>query len=233
MTTSPAAIGAPRQMDRGADPQRQHRGARSASPGKPIAVSLPAGTRPWLRITATRHRGRFGGFQFGISEVSLEDYSQRDAPVTVADPAPHRAAAHPGGRGRRGLGSRPGTARPHRLRRGARTGCGAVERLRCRPRSPARSSARCRYPNRPRSTPRADGAVAAGPALDALLAEPGRPSPTGRPTSPTCAGRRSRPPTAIRAPRWTAPQDTTQRQGREADADDRPARAHAGDRAAT
>ncbi|PWQ83104.1 hypothetical protein DKY64_23820, partial [Stenotrophomonas maltophilia] len=46
-------------------------------------VSIPGGTTPWVRITATHTENGSPGTQFGISERSVEDFSDRSAPKTV------------------------------------------------------------------------------------------------------------------------------------------------------
>ncbi|QDQ90867.1 DUF3367 domain-containing protein [Rhodococcus sp. WB9] len=82
ITTSPAAIGAPVRWMEVSTPNGST-AVKVDAPGKPIAVSVPGGVTPWVRITATRTENGSAGTQFGISEVSVEDFSQRDAPVTV------------------------------------------------------------------------------------------------------------------------------------------------------
>lgn len=61
--------------------------------GEQESVSLPAGSTDWLTITAIRTAGDSSGSQFGISELSLHDYTDRDNPVQV-DIA-HRTALPP------------------------------------------------------------------------------------------------------------------------------------------
>ncbi|WP_240505478.1 alpha-(1-_3)-arabinofuranosyltransferase [Nocardia mangyaensis] len=57
--------------------------ARIPEPGAPVTVALPAGETDWVMITAARtERGTRGG-QFGIAELTLDDYSVREAPVRV------------------------------------------------------------------------------------------------------------------------------------------------------
>jgi arabinofuranan 3-O-arabinosyltransferase len=49
--------------------------ARVDTPGAPVTVSLPTGRTPWVRITATHTRDDTPGSQFGISGLTLFDYS--------------------------------------------------------------------------------------------------------------------------------------------------------------
>ncbi|WP_228806634.1 alpha-(1-_3)-arabinofuranosyltransferase, partial [Nocardia cyriacigeorgica] len=97
LTTSAAAIGDPVKWvevrtDNGSV------SARISEPGAQVSISLPAGTTSWMTITAIRTRDGTAGGQFGISELTLDDYSVRDAPVrvdiqhrTVLPPAPEAA----------------------------------------------------------------------------------------------------------------------------------------------
>ncbi|MEV0341040.1 alpha-(1-_3)-arabinofuranosyltransferase [Nocardia sp. NPDC050713] len=82
LTTSSAAIGDPVKWVevRTADGSVS---ARITEPGAQVSISLPAGRSDWLTITAIRTEGGSGGGQFGISELTLDDYSIRDAPVRV------------------------------------------------------------------------------------------------------------------------------------------------------
>ncbi|QTJ69894.1 DUF3367 domain-containing protein [Rhodococcus sp. ZPP] len=83
ITTSPAAIGAPVRWMEVSTPNGST-AVKVDAPGKPITVSVPGGDTPWVRITATRTENGSAGTQFGISEVSVQDFSRRDAPpVTV------------------------------------------------------------------------------------------------------------------------------------------------------
>ncbi|MFF2085498.1 alpha-(1-_3)-arabinofuranosyltransferase [Nocardia sp. NPDC058176] len=81
-TTAAAALGDPVKWVE----VRTARGtvsARITEPGAPVTVALPAGETDWVMITAARtERGTRGG-QFGISDLTLDDYSVRDAPVRV------------------------------------------------------------------------------------------------------------------------------------------------------
>ncbi|MFZ2177047.1 MAG: alpha-(1-_3)-arabinofuranosyltransferase, partial [Rhodococcus sp. (in: high G+C Gram-positive bacteria)] len=82
ITTSPAAIGAPVRWMEVSTPNGST-AVKVTQPGEPISVSVPGGKTPWIRITAIRTENGSAGTQFGISEVAVQDFSQRDAPVTV------------------------------------------------------------------------------------------------------------------------------------------------------
>ncbi len=82
LTTSPAAIGAPVKWIEISTPNGSA-AARVDKPGKPLTVALPPGPTPWVRITATRTEDGSAGSQFGISDVSVEDFSNPEAPVSV------------------------------------------------------------------------------------------------------------------------------------------------------
>ncbi|MFD3744785.1 alpha-(1-_3)-arabinofuranosyltransferase [Nocardia sp. NPDC058633] len=81
-TTTAAALGDPVKWVE----VRTSRGtvsARITEPGTPVSVALPAGKSDWVMISAARTETGTRGGQFGISELTLDDYSDRDAPVRV------------------------------------------------------------------------------------------------------------------------------------------------------
>ncbi|RJO76811.1 DUF3367 domain-containing protein [Nocardia panacis] len=82
LTTSTAAIGDPVRWVAVAT----ENGTVSAlipKPGAPVSISLAPGRTRWVRITAMHtERGTRGG-QFGISELTLDDYTNRAEPVRV------------------------------------------------------------------------------------------------------------------------------------------------------
>ncbi|MBJ8347723.1 DUF3367 domain-containing protein [Antrihabitans sp. YC2-6] len=98
VTTSPAAVGAPVKWLEVETPIGTT-AARIAEPGEPLSIALPPGRTPWIRILAQRTDDGSQGNQFGISELSLEDYSDpaTSKPVeirfrTVLPPTPPGAA---------------------------------------------------------------------------------------------------------------------------------------------
>ncbi|MBH5145638.1 alpha-(1-_3)-arabinofuranosyltransferase [Rhodococcus erythropolis] len=82
LTTSAAAIGAPVKWLEVSTPNGST-AVKVERPGEPITVSIPGGNTPWVRITATHTENGSPGTQFGISELSVEDFSDRSAPKTV------------------------------------------------------------------------------------------------------------------------------------------------------
>ncbi|MCA2209650.1 alpha-(1-_3)-arabinofuranosyltransferase [Nocardia rosealba] len=81
-TTTAAALGDPVKWVE----VRTSRGtvsARITEPGAPVTVALPAGRTEWVMITAARTETGTRGGQFGISELTLDDYSVRESPVRV------------------------------------------------------------------------------------------------------------------------------------------------------
>jgi len=123
VTTSAAALGDPVKWIE----VRTRNGtvaARISKPGVPVSVSLPPGRTDWLTITAIATESGSAGGQFGISEVGLDDYSNRDAPVAVA--IRHRAVLPPAPAGTRVRGWDLGQEFP------GRSGCfDAPDRVRC------------------------------------------------------------------------------------------------------
>ncbi|WP_067978611.1 alpha-(1-_3)-arabinofuranosyltransferase [Nocardia caishijiensis] len=81
-TTTAAALGDPVKWVEVRTP-RGTVSARITEPGAPVTVALPAGRTEWVMITAARTETGTRGGQFGISELTLDDYSVRDAPVRV------------------------------------------------------------------------------------------------------------------------------------------------------
>ncbi|WP_245717431.1 alpha-(1-_3)-arabinofuranosyltransferase [Nocardia jejuensis] len=57
--------------------------ARITEPGAPVSISLPPGKTDWIKITAARTENGSGGGQFGISELTLTDYADRENPKPV------------------------------------------------------------------------------------------------------------------------------------------------------
>ncbi|MFD3511100.1 alpha-(1-_3)-arabinofuranosyltransferase [Nocardia sp. NPDC058666] len=81
-TTTAAALGDPVKWVE----VRTSRGTvsvRITEPGTPVSVALPAGKSDWVMISAARTETGTRGGQFGISELTLDDYSNREEPVRV------------------------------------------------------------------------------------------------------------------------------------------------------
>ncbi|BEK99312.1 alpha-(1-_3)-arabinofuranosyltransferase [Nocardia seriolae] len=82
LTTSPAAIGSPVKWVE-VETAKGTMAARITEPGVPVSISLPPGRTDWIKITAINTENGSAGGQFGISELSLDDYADRENPVTV------------------------------------------------------------------------------------------------------------------------------------------------------
>ena len=78
-TTTAAALGDPVKWVE-VRTQRGTVSARITEPGEPVSVALPAGKSDWVMISAARTETGTRGGQFGISELTLDDYSNRDDP---------------------------------------------------------------------------------------------------------------------------------------------------------
>ncbi|CRK50594.1 Alpha-(1-_3)-arabinofuranosyltransferase [Rhodococcus sp. RD6.2] len=82
LRTSAAALGVPvRQLE--VTTANGSTAVRIGEPGEPAVVSLPPGRTDWVKVTATHTEDGSVGTQFGISEISVDDYSDRDNPVTI------------------------------------------------------------------------------------------------------------------------------------------------------
>ncbi|MGA9873595.1 MAG: alpha-(1-_3)-arabinofuranosyltransferase [Rhodococcus sp. (in: high G+C Gram-positive bacteria)] len=92
LRTSPGTIGDPVKWLEITTPNGST-AARIDKPGDPMTVSLPGGSNAWLRITAKSTVDGTSGSQFGISELTVDDYSNRDNPQPVS--IVHRAVLPP------------------------------------------------------------------------------------------------------------------------------------------
>ncbi len=178
VTTSPAAIGVPvKWME-----VRTSNGtvaARITKPGEPVSISLPPGRTSWLSITATDTENGTGGGQFGISEVNLFDYSNRDAPVAVD--IRHRTVLSPVPAGTPVRGWNLGQEFP------GRSGCfDAPDRVRCSKglalpaEEPGAFERTLSVPNPMTVTPQLTVRTRQGPALESLLTDPRLPVARGK-----------------------------------------------------
>ncbi|MFD0365511.1 alpha-(1-_3)-arabinofuranosyltransferase [Nocardia sp. GCM10030253] len=153
--------------------------ARIPEPGAPVSISLPAGPTSWLTITAIRtETGTWGG-QFGISELTLDDYTVRDKPVRVD--IRHRTV----------LPATPPGARVEAWDLGqefpGRSACfDAPDRVRCSkglalaPEEPGTFERTLSVPEPMTLTPQLTVRTRQGPALEALLTDHTRPVARGR-----------------------------------------------------
>ncbi len=206
LTTSAAAIGDPVKWvevrtDNGSV------SARISEPGAQVSVSLPAGTTSWMTITAIRTRDGTAGGQFGISELTLDDYSVREAPVRVD--IQHRTVLPPAPEGATVAGWDLGQEFP------GRSACfDAPDRVRCgkglalAPEELGAFQRTLSVPDGVTVTPELTVRTRQGPALEALLTDPQRPIARG--TSDVGDLRGSAFAATDGDPRtsWTAPEDT-------------------------
>ncbi|MBF6164167.1 DUF3367 domain-containing protein [Streptomyces gardneri] len=206
MTTSSAAIGDPIKWIE----VRTANGTvsvRVSEPGVPVSVSLPAGRTEWLTITAIRTEGGSGGGQFGLSELALDDYSQRDAPVRVD--IRHRTVVPSG----------PADARVRAWDLGqefpGRSACfDAPDRVRCSkglalaPEEPGTFQRTLTVPEPMAVFPELTVRTRQGPALEALLTDRARPVARGKADVGDLRGAAFAATDGDPRTSWTAPEDS-------------------------
>lgn len=206
LTTSPAAIGDPIKWIE----VRTANGTvsvRVAEPGAPVSVSLPAGRTEWLTITAIRTENGSSGGQFGISELTLDDYSTRDAPVRVD--IRHRTVVPPAAAGAPVRGWDLGQEFP------GRSACfDAPDRVRCSkglalaPEEPG-TFQRTLTVGEPMSVaPELTVRTRQGPALEALLTDRARPVARGKADVGDLRGAAFAATDGDPRTSWTAPEDS-------------------------
>nr|WP_245716749.1 DUF3367 domain-containing protein [Nocardia mikamii] len=206
VTTSPAAIGDPVKWIE----VRTANGtvaARISEPGAPVSVSLPPGRTDWLTITATRTENGTGGGQFGISEVQLFDYSNRDAPTPVT--IRHRTVLPPVPAGTPVRGWNLGQEFP------GRSGCfDAPDRVRCSKglalpaEEPGAFERTLDVPDPVTVAPRLTLRTRQGPALESLLTDPERPIARGKADVGDLRGSAFAATDGDPRTSWIAPEDT-------------------------
>ncbi|MGW5573917.1 alpha-(1-_3)-arabinofuranosyltransferase domain-containing protein [Nocardia thailandica] len=205
-TTSAAAIGDPVKWVE----VRTERGtvsARITEPGVPVSVPLPAGRTSWITVTATRTETGARGGQFGISELSVYDYTQRDAPTQVdirhrtVVPGPARGATVTGW----DLGQEfPGRSAcfdgPDRVHCSKGLGLPAEE--------PGRFSRTLTVPEPATVTPELTVRTRQSPELEALLTDRGRPVARGKADVGDLRGSAFAATDGDPRTTWTAPEST-------------------------
>ncbi|MFC8044897.1 alpha-(1-_3)-arabinofuranosyltransferase family protein [Nocardia sp. NPDC057353] len=204
VTTSPAALGDPVKWIE----VRTERGsvsARITEPGAPVSVSLPAGSTDWVSVTAIRTEGSTRGGQFGISEIALDDYTVREAPVRV--PIRHTVALPPvtGTPAAWDLGQEfPG-----------RSACfDSPDRIRCHnglalaPEEPGAFQRTLAVPEPAEVTPRLTVRTRQSPELEALLTDPARPVARGKSDVGDLRGSAFAATDGDPRTSWTAPENT-------------------------
>ncbi len=206
VTTSPAAIGDPVKWLE----VRTANGtvaARISEPGAPVSISLPPGRTEWLTVTATRTENGTGGGQFGISELSLEDYADREAPVPVD--IRHRTVLPPIAAGTPVRGWDLGQEFP------GRSGCfDSDDRVRCSkglglpPEEPGSFERTLQAPEPMSVQPRLTVRTRQGPALEALLTDHDRPIARGKADVGDLRGSAFAATDGDDRTSWIAPEDT-------------------------
>lgn len=206
LTTSAAAIGDPVKWVE----VRTANGSVSAripEPGAPVSISLPAGATDWLTITAIRTEGGARGGQFGISELSLDDYSVREAPVRVD--IRHRTVLPPTPAGAQIAGWDLGQEFP------GRSACfDSPDRVRCSkglalaPEESGTFQRTLTSPEPMRVTPRLTLRTRQGPALEALLTDRDRPVARGQADVGDLRGAAFAATDGDVRTSWTAPEDS-------------------------
>ncbi|MBF6183249.1 alpha-(1-_3)-arabinofuranosyltransferase [Nocardia otitidiscaviarum] len=178
VTTSRAAIGSPVKWLEVAT-ARGTVSARIAEPGTPVNISLPPGRTQWVKITARQTENGSGGGQFGISELTLDDYGRRDDPVRVD--IQHRIVLPPTPAGAWIDGWRLGQEFP------GRSACfDAPDRIRCSKalalaaEEPGVFERMLSVPEPLAVSPELIVRTRPGPALERLLSDPARPVARGR-----------------------------------------------------
>ncbi|MFH5228709.1 alpha-(1-_3)-arabinofuranosyltransferase [Antrihabitans spumae] len=211
VTTSPAALGTPVtwveiQTENGST------AARVEKPGTPITVSLPPGRTSWIRVVAIETENGSGGSQFGVSEVSVEDFSNAAAPTFV--PIRHRTVLPPTPQGAAVTGWDLGQELP------GRTGCAdAPDRVRCSkglalaPEEPTTFERTLNVPAPTTVVPELTVRSRQGPALETLLSAPGRPVARGQADIGDIRGSAFAATDGDPRTSWTAPEDTVRKLG--------------------
>ncbi|WUD69846.1 alpha-(1-_3)-arabinofuranosyltransferase [Nocardia sp. NBC_00508] len=206
LTTSAAAIGDPVKWVE----VRTANGTvsvRISEPGAPVSVSLPAGKTEWLTITAIRTEDGSGGGQFGISELALDDYSDRNAPVrvdirhrTVLPPTPVGAPVRAWDLGQEFPGRSACFDAPDRVR--------CSKGLALAPEEPG-TFQRTLTVHEPMSvTPELTVRTRQGPALEALLTDRSRPVARGKADVGDLRGAAFAATDGDPRTSWTAPEDS-------------------------
>ncbi|WP_435825510.1 alpha-(1-_3)-arabinofuranosyltransferase [Nocardia niwae] len=206
LTTSSAAIGDPVKWIE----VRTANGTvsvRVSEPGAPVSVSLPAGRTEWLTITAIRTENGSSGGQFGLSELALDDYSARNAPVRVD--IRHRTVVPSAPAGAQLSGWDLGQEFP------GRSACfDAPDRVRCSkglalaPEEPGTYQRTLTVPEPMSVAPELTVRTRQGPALEALLTDHARPVARGKADVGDLRGAACAAPDGDPRTSWTAPEDS-------------------------
>ncbi|WP_433209392.1 alpha-(1-_3)-arabinofuranosyltransferase domain-containing protein [Nocardia sp. CA-107356] len=206
LTTSAAAIGDPVKWVE-VHTANGSVSARIAEPGVPVSISLPAGKTDWLSITAIRTEDGTRGGQFGISELTLDDYTVRTAPVRVD--IRHRTVLPPTPAGAQVQAWDLGQEFP------GRSACfDAPDRVRCSkglalaPEEPGAFERTLSVPEPMTVTPQLTVRTRQGPALEALLTDHTRPVARGKADVGDLRGSAFAATDGDPRTSWTAPEDS-------------------------
>ncbi|WP_433665548.1 alpha-(1-_3)-arabinofuranosyltransferase [Nocardia sp. CA-128927] len=180
---------------------------RIPEPGTPVSVSLPAGKTQWVTITAIRTETGKSGGQFGISELTLDDYSDREQPVRVD--IRHRTVLPPTAAGAQLEAWDLGQEFP------GRSACfDSPKRVRCSkalglaPEEPGTFQRTLSVPEPMSVTPELTVRTRQGPALEALLTDRERPVARGKADVGDLRGAAFAATDGDPRTSWTAPEDS-------------------------
>ncbi|WP_428847208.1 alpha-(1-_3)-arabinofuranosyltransferase [Nocardia arthritidis] len=209
LTTSAAAIGDPVRWVEVAT-ENGTVSAQIPKPGEPVKISLAPGRTRWVRITAAHTEGGTRGGQFGISELALDDYTNRAAPVHVD--IRHRTVLPPTPPGVRVDGWDLGQEFP------GRSACfDAPDRVRCHkglalaPEEPNTFERTLSVPEPMTVAPELTVRTRQGPALAALLTDHDRPVARGQADVGDLRGSAFAATDGDPRTSWTAPEDSVRR----------------------
>ncbi len=210
VATSPAAAG-PAVKWLEIRTERGTSAARVEKPGKPLTIALPGPTK-WLQIVATQTENGTRGNQFGISELSLQDFADRQHPVPV--PIRHRTVLPPTPPGAAVSAWDLGQELP------GRGGCyDAPDRVRCHkglalaPEEPGTFQRTLQVPASTSVRPQVTVHARQGPALESLLTVGGRPVARGAADIADVRGSAYAATDDDPRTSWTAPEDTVREIG--------------------
>ncbi|GAB2522790.1 alpha-(1-_3)-arabinofuranosyltransferase [Nocardia heshunensis] len=178
LTTSAAAIGSPVKWVE-VETAKGTVAARITEPGTPTSISLPPGATGWIKVTAMNTEDGSAGGQFGISEIAVDDYADRDNPVTldirhrtVLPPAPANSPVRGWDLGQEFPGRSACFDSPDRVRCSKGLALAAEE--------PGLFERTLQVPQPLTVTPDLIVHTRPGPALEALLTDPDRPIARGQ-----------------------------------------------------
>lgn len=208
LTTSATALGTPVRWLEVSTPNGST-AVKVERPGEPITVSIPGGKTPWVRITATHTENGSSGTQFGISELSVDDFSNPDAPTrvpirfdTVLPPAPDNASVRAWNLTQEFPGRDACVDSPDRVR--------CSNAFLSLPEEPSRFQRTLSVPDTTQVTPQLTVRARQGSALERLLTVPGRITAAGSSDIGDTRGSAFAAVDGDPRTSWSAPQRTTE-----------------------